>query len=169
MFVTLADYSTSANCVHETARRRLSGVACTHGAHGEHRYHLARAVQTLRPREIRVGAVERLARAATPTDDPLFVRSADALTMARELLTWLPPDAVERFRSMRGQFYAAVASSNLCAEPIVQNLADLADLFILQNSVLRHVLTGSEVTDIHHIAPAFALVNFTYSIEQEAA
>jgi hypothetical protein len=165
--ITKKNYARAAACVEETARRRLHATPFHGGAYGERLYNLGDAAVTMRPREVNGGAVERLAAYAAAPAGVQFV-GADKLDTAQRLIAFLPAEMATRYQDIRRMFFVAVANSNICAGPIVENIGHLSDLFILQPDILVHVLGAAPRPDVHSIAPAFSLVNNSNAFKQAA-
>lgn len=162
MYITIEIYATAADLHEESAGRRLRGVPyrIPARARGRKHYHLAAAVQTLKPRDIAAGVPAKLARMAVQLDGEGLYIEPEALPLALDFAAWLPTTEMrDRLRSVRNAFTVAVANSRLCTPSIVRNLDPLRELFALCPPVLVWVLTGGAPPDIDAMGPAFAVAS----------
>ncbi|GGO50330.1 hypothetical protein SAMN05444398_1011049 [Roseovarius pacificus] len=157
MYITQHLYARETGRVVETACARLKTVPHINGGRGVHHYHVAAALPTLRPREY--DSIPALVLCATPPEDSLYVGGPEALPMARALIEWLPEEPRERFRAVQNSFVVALANSNVCAAPVVENIETLRVLIVLQPDILRWIFRCGDVPDMDRLAPAFAIVN----------
>ncbi|WP_288941007.1 hypothetical protein [uncultured Roseovarius sp.] len=141
----------------ETVCARLKTVPHINGARGVHHYHVAAALPTLRPREY--DSAPALILCAEPPEDSLYVGGAESLAMAQAFIEWLPEEPRERLRVAQNSFVVALANSNICAAPVVENIENLRVLIVLQPDVLRWIFRCGDVPDMDRLAPAFAIVN----------
>lgn len=169
MYITAEQYARAAEVSEATASRRLKGLPyrIPTKARGRRWYPLAAAVQTLKAKEIDAGACEALAEGAKDLHGRDLYVEAEALPMAQAVAEWLPTESMcTRLWTAQNAFVVAVANSRLCTPAIVRNLTPLRDLFALCPPVLAWVLTGENVPDVDHIAPAFAVASNEAALDQ---
>ncbi len=169
MIVTLEEYSKAVDVHRETARRRLQQYSSILGPAGRHQYLIADAILTLRPGERKSGAARNLVLEGEHPDEVLYVGGLEAQPRAEALISSFTTDETARFQQIRSRFYVSVANSKLCVPFVVKHLDALGVILALQSHVLADVLTGSKTADVEGFSPAFAIVNNSSNLIQEAA
>lgn len=169
MIVTLIQYARATGTCRETARRRLQQYSSILGSAGMHQYLIADAVLTLRPGERKSGAARKMVLEGECPEETLYVGGLHAQPRAEALISSLTTEETARFQQIRHRFYVSVANSKLCVPFVVEHLDALGVILVLQSHVLADVLTGSKTADVEGFSPAFAIVNNSSNLIQEAA